>query len=52
MILSYLDPLKITEGFEISDFSGLKLEINIPPQQIVTKSTGRLIFEGGITSSE
>ena len=31
---------------------GLKLEINIPPQHILAKSKGRLIIEGGVSSSE
>ena len=35
---------------------GLKLEINIPPQHILTKSKGGggggLIIEGGVSSSE
>ena len=31
---------------------GLKLEINIPPQHILAKSKGGLIFEGGVSSSE
>ena len=31
---------------------GLKLEINIPPQHILTKSQGGLIIERGVISSE
>ena len=31
---------------------GLKSEINIPPQQILAKSKGGLIIEGGVISSE
>ena len=31
---------------------GLKLEINIPSQQICAKWKGRLINEGGVISSE
>ena len=49
-------PSKVTHGVknlvEQQMVGGLKLEVNIPTQQIFAKSKGRLIFEGGIITSE
>ena len=38
--------------FSMYGQGGLKLEINIPPQQTSAKWKGGLIIEGGIISSE
>ena len=39
-------------GTRLDQGGELKLEINIPPQQIFAKRKGGLIIEGGVISSE